>query len=115
MLNPLDLIPPPWNLLVKVVAPLLVALALFGGGYYKGYQHERVVVQTKTVNHIMVQYKNAPKEQKAVEAIIKKVATAHDTAVQKLPEVVTTNPACDLTVDAIRLLNSVRGSLSPQP
>lgn len=102
----------PYYWLIKIGLVIVTCVGLFGTGYYKGSQHQKVLTQTKIVKQIEVQYrdviaKEQPKEAKQLQTNKDK----YDAAILQVPQVILANTACDLGPDAIRLLNSVRGSL----
>ena len=106
----------PYGLLIKYGAILAVLLGLFGTGYYEGYKHEKVIYQSEIVNHVITQTKYVVQTEQPKEAAQQqKVKVVHDTQIQYVDKIVTVNPVCDLGSDAIGVLNSLRGTLSPQP
>lgn len=110
MFNILDTVIPPW---VKPLAIVVGLMGLSGVSYYEGYKHEKIVVQSKIVDHVLIQTKYVNQVSAPAEAkIVNKIRTVHD---KEVVEILPSTPGCDLPAVDISVLNSLRGTLPAQP
>lgn len=106
----LDMVIPTW---VKPLAIVVGLLGLSGVSYYEGYKHEKVVVQSKIVDHVVTQTKYVTQVSAPAEAkIVTQIRTVHD---KEYLEVLPSAAGCDLPAVDISVLNSLRGTLPTQP
>lgn len=113
-----NLLPPQIRVYATAIKYGLIALSLLvisGGSYYAGYHHEKVRIETQTVEHVVTQIKNAPAEDAKIVVLFKGVKLLHDQTIQQIPYVIDNAADCNIGPDTIRLLNTNRGSVSAVP
>jgi hypothetical protein len=108
-----NLYPPikPYFWAIKLGFVVVLTVGLFGLGYYKGSEHQKLIVKTQYVDRVVGQAtfivrQEQPKEQKQ----LKTNKDNHDKAIAQL-EAQPANPGCPWDADTIRVLNLQRGVL----
>lgn len=106
----------PYGFFIKWGALALVAVALYGGGYYRGSSHQKTVTLTKTITKTLKQIEYRDKvSAPLVAAQTKDNNKRHDEAVLALEGITPpAPPVCDWGPDTIGVFNSAR-QLPSQP
>ena len=106
----------PYGIFLKWGSIALVGISLWGVGFFQGSQHQKIVVQTKTITKTLKQIEYRDKvSAPLVAAQTKDNNKRHDEAVLSLEGVTPPSPpVCDWGPDTIGVLNSAR-QLPAQP
>jgi len=97
----------------KALAVVLVAIGLFGLGYYEGHKHAVNAEKAKVLTVIQTQIKYLPQETKVIHDTVTRIQTVHDKVYIDVVKTIPDNRVCDVPAAGVSLLNANRGSLSP--